>query len=157
MIEDSEFRRVMGHFATGVAVVTTLRADGHPTGATVSAVSAVSLSPTLMMVCLDGASQSNRALAESGYFAVNVLAEGTGEALARRFAGKEDKFQGVSHRREATGAPVLSDALAWMDCRVVQAHAAGDHTLYVGEVMAADAYPGTPLVYYRGGYGRLAP
>ena len=157
MIEDSEFRRVMGHFATGVAVVTTLRADGHPTGATVSAVSAVSLSPTLMMVCLDDASQSNRAVAESGCFAVNVLAEGTGEALARRFAGKEDKFQGVAYHGEATGAPVLDDALAWMDCRVVQAHAAGDHTLYVGELMAADAYPGTPLVYYRGGYGRLAP
>jgi flavin reductase (DIM6/NTAB) family NADH-FMN oxidoreductase RutF len=157
MIEDSEFRRVMGHFATGVAVVTTLHPDGRPCGATVSAVSAVSLAPTLLLVCLDHASESNRALAQFGSFAVNVLAEGTGEALARRFAGKEDKFQGVRYRREITGAPVLNDALAWMECRVVQALPTGDHTIYVGEVMAADAYPGTPLVYYRGGYGRLGP
>jgi flavin reductase (DIM6/NTAB) family NADH-FMN oxidoreductase RutF len=157
MIDDVEFRRVMGHFATGVTVVTTVRPDGGPCGLTVSAVSSVSLSPTLLLVCLDRASESNRCLAVSGTFAVNVLAEGTGEAIARRFAGKEDKFQGIGYTARETGAPVLDDALAWMDCRVVQSLPAGDHTLYLGEVMAADAHPGTPLVYYRGGYGRLAP
>jgi flavin reductase (DIM6/NTAB) family NADH-FMN oxidoreductase RutF len=157
MIDDVEFRRVMGHFATGVTVVTTVRGDGAPCGLTVSAVSSVSLNPTLILVCLDNGSESNRCLGTSGHFAVNVLAEGTGEAIARRFAGKEDKFQGIAHQARATGAPVLADALAWMDCRVVQSVPAGDHTIYVGEVMAADAFPGTPLVYYRGGYGRLAP
>ncbi|MDB4950252.1 MAG: hypothetical protein JWM27_2901 [Gemmatimonadetes bacterium] len=157
MIEDTEFRRVMGHFATGVSVVTTLRADGHPTGLTLSALASVSISPTMLLVCLDRASETHRAIARFGAFAVNVLAEGTGEALARRFAAKSDKFTGVAFRSEATGAPVLDDALAWMDCRVVQALPGGDHTIYMGEVVAGDACPGTPLVYYRGGYGRLAP
>jgi flavin reductase (DIM6/NTAB) family NADH-FMN oxidoreductase RutF len=157
MIEHSEFRRVMGHFATGVSVVTTLRPDGAPCGLTLSALASVSLHPTLLLVCVDRAAESHRCIAEHGAFAVNVLAEGTGEAIARRFAGKEDKFQGIAFHAAATGAPVLEDALAWMDCRLVEVLPGGDHTIYLGEVMAADARPGTPLVYYRGGYGRLAP
>jgi flavin reductase (DIM6/NTAB) family NADH-FMN oxidoreductase RutF len=157
MIEHSEFRRVMGHFATGVSVVTTLRPNGTPCGLTLSALASVSLDPTLLLVCVDRASDSHACIATYGAFAVNVLAEGTGEMIARRFAGKEDKFQGIAVATAATGAPVLTDSLAWMDCRLVQALPGGDHTIYMGEVVAADARPGTPLVYYRGGYGRLAP
>jgi flavin reductase (DIM6/NTAB) family NADH-FMN oxidoreductase RutF len=157
MIERSEFRRVMGHFTTGVTVVTTLRPDGTPCGLTLSALASVSLEPTMLLVCVDRASDSHAFIAAYGAFAVNVLAEGTGEGLARRFAGKEDKFQGVQFAAAATGAPVLADSLAWMDCRLVEALPGGDHTIYLGEVVAADARPGTPLVYLRGGYGRLAP
>ena len=159
MIDPSQFRRVMGHFAAGVAVVTTLRDDGLPAGLTVSAISSVSLNPTLVLVCVDRASESHRSLQGSGVFAINVLEEGEGETLARRFGTSlgDDKFTGVAFHPERTGAPVLDSALAWLDCRVRDAHPAGDHTIFVGEVEAAETREGTPLLYYRGGYGRFAP
>jgi flavin reductase (DIM6/NTAB) family NADH-FMN oxidoreductase RutF len=158
MIDPSQFRRVMGHFAAGVAVVTTLRPDGSPAGLTVSAVCSVSLEPTLILVCVDRASESHAAIAASGVFAVNVLQEGEGETLARRFGTSRgaEKFVGLAFRAERTGAPVLDASLAWLDCRLHQAHDAGDHTIFVGEVEAADTREGTPLLYYRGGYGRFA-
>ena len=158
MIDPSQFRRVMGHFAAGVTVVTTLRADGAPAGLTVSAVCSVSLNPTLVLACVDRGSESHPAIRQSGVFAVNVLREGEGETLARRFGTSDgDKFRGVGFHAEHTGAPVLDDALAWLDCRVRDAHEAGDHTIFVGEVEAADTREGVPLLYYRGGCGRFAP
>lgn len=158
MIDESEFRRVIGHFATGVAVVTTLREDGEAAGLTVSAVAAVSLNPTLILVCVDHGSETHASLERAGCFAANFLEEGKGETLARRFAGggAEEKFRGVAWHTERTGSPVLDDALAWLDCRVTAALPGGDHTIFVGEVLAADAREGTPLLYYRGGYGRFA-
>lgn len=159
MIDPSQFRRVMGHFAAGVAVVTSLREDGLPAGLTVSAVCSVSLDPTLVLVCLDRASSSSRVVESSGVFAINVLEEGEGEMLARRFgtSATDDKFMGVAYHPERTGAPVLDSALAWLDCRVRETHVGGDHLIFVGEVEAAETREGTPLLYYRGGYGRFAP
>src|SRR3954454_5886327 len=87
MIDTAEFRRVIGHFATGVTVVTTLRDDGRPCGLTASAVCSVSLDPTLVLVCVEKAAASHGCIEQSGVFAVNVLADGKGETLARRFAG----------------------------------------------------------------------
>lgn len=158
MIDQSEFRRVIGHFATGVTIVTTCREDGSAAGLTVSAVSSLSLQPTLVLACVDRDSETHPFLERAGYFAVNVLEEGKGETLARRFAGggAEEKFRGVAWRSEHTGAPVLDEALAWMDCRVTAVVPGGDHTIFVGEVLAADAREGTPLLYYRGGFGRFA-
>jgi flavin reductase (DIM6/NTAB) family NADH-FMN oxidoreductase RutF len=160
MIDTSDFRRVVGHFASGVTVVTTVRPDGRPCGLTASAVCSVSLDPTLLLVCIERQARSHRCIDESGVFAVNVLAgDGRGETLARRFSEEEvdGKFTGVAFRAEHTGAPVLDGALAWLDCRVAQQCSAGDHTVFIGEVVAADACEGAPLVYYRGGYGRFAP
>jgi flavin reductase (DIM6/NTAB) family NADH-FMN oxidoreductase RutF len=158
MIDQSEFRRVIGHFATGVTIVTTSREDGSAAGLTVSAVSSLSLDPTLVLACVDRNSETLPFLERAGYFAVNVLEEGKGETLARRFAGggAEEKFRGVAWRPERTGAPVLDEALAWMDCRVTAVVPGGDHIIFVGEVLAADAREGTPLLYYRGGFGRFA-
>ena len=160
MIDTSEFRRVIGHFATGVTVVTTLRPDGGPCGLTASAVCSVSLDPTLLLVSVDRSSKTHACIDAAGHFAVNVLADGRGETLARRFSQEgeaEEKFNGVAYRVESTGAPVLDDALAWMDCRVAERYAGGDHTLFLGEVVHADATEGTPLLYYRGGFGRFVP
>jgi flavin reductase (DIM6/NTAB) family NADH-FMN oxidoreductase RutF len=158
-IDVSEFRRTLGHFATGVAVVTSVRDDGRPCGLTVNSFASVSLQPLLVLVCVDHAADSHGCILASGRFAVNVLEERRGESLARRFAtwGVDDKFSGVAFHEETTGAPVLDDALAWVDCRVHETLAAGDHTIVVGEVVAADAREATPLVYYRGGYGRFTP
>ena len=159
MIDSIEFRRVLGHFATGVAIVTSRHADGSPCGLTVNAFCSVSLDPPLILVCVERDADSHECIGNAGAYAVNVLDERGGESLSRRFAtwGVEDKFRGVAYRKEVTGAPVLDDALAWMDCRIVETHAGGDHTIFIGEVAAADAREGTPLVYYRGGYGRFVP
>ena len=159
MIDPSEFRRVLGHFPTGVTIVTTRDEQGGPCGLTVSAFASVSLDPTLVLVCIERNSDSHDCIQRAGVFAVNVLEEGKGESLSRRFAtwGVHDKFVGLAFGDQLTGAPVLEAALAWVDCRVTQLHPAGDHTIFVGEVVAADAREGRPLVYYRGGYGRYEP
>lgn len=159
MIDPIEFRRVMGHFATGVTVVTTVTPEGAPCGLTANAFCSVSVNPLMVLVCVERGADSHDCIVSAGRFAVNVLAEEGGETLSRRFAGwdVEDKFRGVAFREERTGAPVLEDALAWLDCRVAEALAGGDHTIFLGEVVGADAREGTPLVYYRGGYGRFAP
>jgi flavin reductase (DIM6/NTAB) family NADH-FMN oxidoreductase RutF len=159
MIDTSEFRRVIGHFATGVTVVTTLRPDGSPCGLTASAVCSVSLDPTMVLVCVETGAESHGCIEKTGFFAVNVLADGHGESLARRFSAENlgDKFTGVAFHPERSGAPVLDQALAWLDCRVAERCPGGDHTVFLGEVLAADAYQGAPLLYYRGGYGRFAP
>jgi flavin reductase (DIM6/NTAB) family NADH-FMN oxidoreductase RutF len=159
MIDSSEFRRVMGHFPTGVTVVTSLHEDGSPCGLTVNAFCSLSLEPALVLVCVERAADSCDCIDRSGVFVVNILEEGRGEALSRRFStwGVGDKFRGVAYRTERTGCPVLEIALAWVDCRVTERVPAGDHTIFVGEVLEADAHEGSPLVYYRGGYGRFLP
>ncbi len=158
MIDSSEFRRVVGHFPTGVAIVTTLDPSGRPCGLTVNAFCSVSLDPQLVLVCVERSADSHGCILDAGTFAVNVLDEDRGEVLSRRFAAWEvhDKFEGVAYRSERSGAPVLDEAIAWLDCTVTQAVPAGDHTIFIGEVTAADAHEGTPLTYYRGGYGRFA-
>lgn len=159
MIDPSEFRRVMGHFASGVAVVTTWGTDGKAYGLTASAVCSVSLQPTLLLVCIERTADSHDHIRAAGAFAINVLDATKGESLARRFAAGDepDKFQGVALRQERSGAPVLSDALAWLDCEVRETWDGGDHTIFLGEVAAADAQEGLPLLYYRGGYGHFIP
>jgi 3-hydroxy-9,10-secoandrosta-1,3,5(10)-triene-9,17-dione monooxygenase reductase component len=159
-MDPAEFRRVLGHWATGVAVVTSRRPDGQPCGLTVNSFASVSLEPLLVLVCIEREATSCACIEERGAFAVNVLGAER-ERLARRFAAwdQPDKFDGVAFREETTGSPVLEDALAWVDCRVWRTYDGGDHAIFVGEVVAGDAAAaaGAPLLYYRGGYGRFVP
>lgn len=157
-MDEAEFRRVLGHLATGVAIVATRDPeDDQPVGLTANAVASVSLEPALVLACIERKADSHDRLAAYGRFSINILASDQ-ESLARRFASHEpaQKFAGVAYRTEVTGAPVLEDALAWLDCRVWAAYPGGDHTIFVGEVQAGDAMSnGSPLVFYRGGYGRF--
>lgn len=157
-IEEAEFRRVLGHLVTGVTVVASRAPDGSPRGLTANAVASVSLDPSLILVCVERDADTHDVIADSRAFAVSVLGQ-QDEVLARRFAtyDTEAKFNGIAHREEVTGAPILEKALAWADCRLWATYDGGDHTIFVGEVMDADADDGPPLVYFRGGYGRLAP
>jgi flavin reductase (DIM6/NTAB) family NADH-FMN oxidoreductase RutF len=158
-IDPSEFRRVMGHFLTGVTVVATRQAgSGRPCGLTANAVTSVSLRPPLVLVWLEQGADTHDCIRASGFFSVNILAAEQ-ERLSRRFASWdiEEKFEGVSYRTEVTGAPVLDGVLAWVDCRVWATYPGGDHTIFVGEVLAGDARDDGPLLYYRGGYGRFVP
>jgi flavin reductase (DIM6/NTAB) family NADH-FMN oxidoreductase RutF len=157
-IPDAEFRRILGHLAAGVTVVTATDADGTSRGLTASAVCPLSLDPPLVLVCVSRTSRTHDCIERAGAFAVNILGEDQ-EAVARQFA--EDslagKFEGVAHRSGPTGAPVLERAAAWVDCSVWASYDGGDHTIFVGQVEAGDAEEGAPLVHYRGGFARLAP
>lgn len=151
------FRHVLGHWSTGVAIVATLTRSGAPCGLTANAVAAVSLMPPLVLACVERGADSHDALRAAGVFSINILAHDS-ESTARCFAGSDapSKFRGVPHHPEVSGAPVLDEALAWVDCRVHADYDGGDHTIFVGEVVAAGAREGEPLLYHRGRYTRLA-
>lgn len=155
-IDGMLFRRVLGHFVTGVTIITTRDAEGRPAGLTANAFASVSLDPPLVLVCVDRASDTHDIIAASGAFAVNILAA-TQEPVARRFAedDRERRFEELGWREMHTGAPVLDDVLAWVDCRLHATADGGDHTIYIGKVVDADARDGTPLIFYRGGYGAV--
>lgn len=155
-VSKDEFRSALSRFASGVTVVTTKTADHQLAGITVSAFSSVSLEPPLILVCIDKRASLHELLKEGVAFAVNILSEDQ-ELISRRFASKdEDRFNGTGYTIGAGGAPLLADALAMIECRVVQAYPGGDHTIVVGEVESAIVAEGKPLTYYRGGYAQLA-
>jgi flavin reductase (DIM6/NTAB) family NADH-FMN oxidoreductase RutF len=146
------FRSVMGHFATGVTVVTVATDDG-PVGMTANAVCSLSLEPLLLLVCFDNAARTLPAVREIGRFGVNVLAAGQ-EDLARLFASKrpeQEKFAGVAHTVH-DGIPVIEGVLAWVGCRLERLIPGGDHTIGIGAVEAAEAGHGEPLLWLRGSY-----
>ncbi|MBV9196958.1 MAG: flavin reductase [Solirubrobacterales bacterium] len=153
-LSPDRYREVIGHFTSGVTIVTTV-VDGRPHGTTASAVSSLSLEPPMVLVCLNRASSTRQAVAAAGAFAVNILAEGQGE-LAVRFASKGvDRFAGVGLHGGASGQPLLDDALATLECRITEQVEAATHTVFLAQVEQAGARPGAPLAYFRGHYGRL--
>ncbi len=153
-IDEYRFRQAMGHFASGVTVVTAKHAD-HYYGMTVSSFSSLSLKPPLVLICIDRGVNTHDAIKESGNFVVNVLAKRQ-EHLSRRFATSEnDKFTGVAWHIGQLGLPVLEGVLAVIECRLSQTLDGGDHTIFIGEVMDAEVTEGTPLLYYRRGYHEL--
>jgi flavin reductase (DIM6/NTAB) family NADH-FMN oxidoreductase RutF len=155
-IDRTELRRVMGHFATGVTVITTRDTDGRPYGLTANAVCSVSLTPPLLLVCVDKRAESHPAFERSKLFAINILGSGH-QDLSRRFAvSGGDKFIDVAHRDGTTGVPVLEGVVASVECRVVDVHEAGDHTIYIGEVENLEAVGGDPLLFFCGQYRRLS-
>lgn len=155
-VDAQEFRGVMGHFATGVTVITTHDGNGGLFGLTANAVSSVSLDPPLLLCCVDKKAESYPAFGASKVFTVNVLSHEQ-EALSRKFARSGgDKFEGVGYQTGATGAPVLNDVLAHLECEVRHEFDAGDHTIYVGEPIEMSTHRETdPLLYFRGGYRNL--
>ncbi|GAC1689352.1 MAG: flavin reductase family protein [Gemmatimonadaceae bacterium] len=154
--DPDSFRAVLGRFASGVTVVTTRDDDGRALGMTVSAFSSVSLDPPLVMVCVDTSASMHRALVRSTYFGVSILGSEQ-EELARRFAHAEasDRFDGLGYERGGTGVPLFAGAAAQIECRRTETHAAGDHTIVLAEVVAAQTFEARPLLYYRGGYALL--
>ncbi|MGH7458266.1 MAG: flavin reductase family protein [Longimicrobiaceae bacterium] len=158
-MDPNEFRRIVGHFATGVTIITASDERGEPRGLTANAVCSVSLEPTLVLACVERVASPHDSIRQAGHFAVNVLAEERGELLARRFAEptREGRFEGVAYSPRRSGAPVLADGLAWLDCRLRETLPGGDHTIFIGEVLDGDAKEGVPLLFYRGGYGRFTP
>ena len=155
-VSKDEFRTALSRFISGVTVITTFGKDNRPAGITVSAFSSVSLEPPLVLACIDKRASVHEHLAEGSRFAVNILAEDQ-QDISRLFASKDqDRFDGARYRWGVSGAPLLEGALAYIECRVVHAYPAGDHTIIVGEVESTSVAEHKPLAYYRGGYGNLA-
>ncbi|MER5181679.1 flavin reductase family protein [Streptomyces sp. NPDC002896] len=149
-----DFRYVIGHFASGITVVSA-RHDGRPCGTTVSAVSALSLEPPMLVVCMNRQSLTAQAITVSRRFAVNILSEKQ-VATAERFARKGgDKFAGVPFSGDPGGPPLLDGSLAILECQVVQEVSGGTHSVFLAEVDRARAREGSPLAYFRGRMGRL--
>jgi flavin reductase (DIM6/NTAB) family NADH-FMN oxidoreductase RutF len=154
--DEARFREVLGHFATGVTVVTATE-DGEPVGFTCQAFTSLSLDPPLVLIAPGKTSTSWPRIAQAGEFCVNILSDHQ-EALSRDFAvSGGDKFTGVGWRPGGNGAPILDGALAWIECRFLRAHDAGDHEIVLGLVLDMGVNKGRPLVFYRGGFGGVGP
>jgi flavin reductase (DIM6/NTAB) family NADH-FMN oxidoreductase RutF len=152
-------RHAMGHFATGVTVITSVDAAGRPVGTTANAVSSLSLGPPLLLVCFDRSSQTLAAIGTHGAFAVNVLAAAQ-EELSANFArrGLAADWNGVPHRPGLTGSPRLHGVLATLECTVEHRLPGGDHEIVIGRVrhVHTNDSEATPLLFWRGRYASLS-
>jgi 3-hydroxy-9,10-secoandrosta-1,3,5(10)-triene-9,17-dione monooxygenase reductase component len=158
-IDPLQYRSIIGSFATGVTVITTA-ADGEMQGMTANAVTSLSLDPLMLLICVDRASHTHRILEAGGAFTVNILGEHQ-EDVSRLFAKKAEPergtLRGQSFRIGKSGAPVLEDCLAFIECRVAEVHSGGDHTIFLGEVVDLGIVKDVPpLLFFRGAYRSLA-
>ena len=155
--DPAHFRRVLGHYPTGVSIVTALGGQGAPLGMVVGSFTSVSMDPPLVAYFAMVTSRSYAQIRAAGGFCVNVLAADQ-EPLCRAFAARgADKFAGVDWHAAATGSPILDDAVAWIDCRTEVIHSAGDHDIVVGRVVDLDvAAPRPSLLFFQGGYGSFS-
>ena len=155
MVTSDKFRQVMGSFATGITVVTTMDQSGKPYGLTVNAFTSVSLDPVLVLVCLDNKLSGLQSFIDSKHFGVSMLSDGQ-EDLSRMFAKKDSERPPSIYVEGQLGMPLMKNAIAWMECEIVEKHLAGDHTIFVGRVEYADVSENAgALVYFRGKYRQL--
>jgi 3-hydroxy-9,10-secoandrosta-1,3,5(10)-triene-9,17-dione monooxygenase reductase component len=150
------FRTVLGHFPTGVTVLTAYSDDDQPIGMAANSLTSLSLDPPLILVCPAKSSRTWQSMRSAERFCINVMASHH-EQVTRRFSRKDvDRFAGVATSRRP-GGPALHDAVAWIDCRIRTEHDGGDHTIVVADVVALEAAEdASPLVFFRGGYGAFA-
>jgi 3-hydroxy-9,10-secoandrosta-1,3,5(10)-triene-9,17-dione monooxygenase reductase component len=151
----ASLRTVLGHFATGVAIVTAIDGD-EPVGMACNSFTSVSLEPQLVLFCAAKSSTTWPRIQAAGKWAANILDE-DGEEVCRVFAQKgADRFRHLEFTAGRTGAPILEDALAFVDCETLDEHDAGDHVIVVGRVLELGySSESKPLLFYRGGYGRF--
>lgn len=154
-IEQTDFRRALGQFPSGVTVITTQQ-QGQFHGTTVSSFCSLSLKPPLVLVGIDLTATIHDLIIDSKVFAVNILAEHA-ETLSRHFARRvPDKFTDIAYSLDLLGVPLLDDALARLECRLTAHYPGGDHSIFVGEVVSISLRPHErPLLYFRSKYDRL--
>ena len=160
-IDSGAFRKIIGNFATGVVVVTTAN-DGLLHGVTVNSLASLSLDPLLLLVCIDRKAHAHAELEKCQSFGVNILGAEQSD-LSNLFAAvgepEKGRLRGAAWRYGCSGCPLIADSLAWLECRVTDRWAGGDHTIFVGEVLGGEVVrpQGAPLVYFRGGYRSVIP
>jgi 3-hydroxy-9,10-secoandrosta-1,3,5(10)-triene-9,17-dione monooxygenase reductase component len=151
-----DFRDVLGRFASGVTVVTSL-SNGRPVGMTAQSFASVSLSPPMVLFCPAKTSRAWPLMQQAGFFCVNILAEGQEELSVRMATKADEKFEGVRWSPAKSGAPLIDGVLGHVDCTVHAVHEAGDHYVVIGRVQALELDDeDAPLLYYKGGYGGFA-
>ncbi|MGH2587312.1 MAG: flavin reductase family protein [Dehalococcoidia bacterium] len=157
-VDLTAFRNAMASFASGVTVVTTVDEDGTLWGFTASAFSSLSLDPPLILVCLEKRADSHPAFERADHFAVSILAEHQ-QDTAMRFATRGiDKFGGIETLQgDATGHPLVPEAMAHIECRIVERLPGGDHTILIGEVLTARTDDRPPLLHYNRRFGAFHP
>lgn len=154
MIQD-DFREALACWASGVTVVAT-EFEGRRYGLTASSFTSVSLTPPLILVCVDRRAESCEALRRAGQFGLSVLAAGQDAEALRMARSGEDKFDGLRFLQGALGQPLLEGALAHLECRTFRVDDAGDHVILLGEVLSASVLPREPLLYYQRRFRLLA-
>lgn len=155
MLDADTFRSVLGRFASGITIVTARDEAGTDYGMTVSAFCSLSLQPALVLICVAHDASMHDLLLTHPTCGISILSS-TQEAYSRRFATKDfERFDGIAYSRGENGVVLLEDALAHIECRVLEHHNAGDHTILIAEVDRAEPLDGRPLLYYRGGYAQL--
>lgn len=157
-IDAAAFRRILGHYPTGVCAITATSADGRPLGMVVGSFTSVSLEPMLVGFFPDRSSSTWPQIEAAGRFCVNVLGDRQG-AVCKALAAKGDaKFAEIVHRASGLGAPIIDGALAWIDCELHAVHEAGDHYLVLGLVRGLDLHhEGDPLIFHKGAYSKVLP
>ena len=155
MVNADDFKLIMRRWASTVTIITT-RTNNEIYGLTATAFSSLSVQPPMVFVSIFRKTHTHPLIEQSGIFCVNFLASDMAH-ISDRFAGRypnEDRFAGLNYRVEATGAPVLADAIAYLDCRVIEPLVTGDHTIFIGQVEAGGLQKPdqAPLLYYMGGY-----
>jgi flavin reductase (DIM6/NTAB) family NADH-FMN oxidoreductase RutF len=154
-MDTTRFRRLLGAFATGVAVATARDAAGNPAGMTASAIASVSLEPPLLLVCVWEEADFHATIASAAHFGLNILAEDQ-EALSRRFAiDHQDRFAGCAWHAHATGVPILDGTAGSIICARDADYRAGDHTIFLGRVLDGAVSGRSPLLHVHGAYRRL--
>jgi len=152
----ADFRSALGTFATGITVITT-RGEDHLFGMTANAFSSVSLDPPLVLVCVISGTIGAESIERNGIFAVNMLGSDQ-EPISRYFASKDrprglEAFDEIPHTMAATGSPILEGAAGFLDCRLHATHEAGDHVIFIGEVLALGSDPEVqPILFHAGRY-----
>jgi 3-hydroxy-9,10-secoandrosta-1,3,5(10)-triene-9,17-dione monooxygenase reductase component len=153
VIDPARFRQALGHFCTGITVVTGMAENGEPAGFACQSFAALSLDPPLVLFCPSRESRTWPVIQRSGRFCVNVLAHGQRELSAVFGRRGTDKFAGTAWTRSPGGAPLLPGVLTWVDCEIEDVHPAGDHLIVLGRVTELGEHRDErPLLFYRGAY-----
>jgi flavin reductase (DIM6/NTAB) family NADH-FMN oxidoreductase RutF len=155
VVDPDLFRSVLGRFASSVTVLGVRDADGQDFGITISAFASLSLTPPMVLACVDLEAEIHPVLMDQDWIGISILRDDQ-ELHSRRFADSgPGQFDEVEIQRGQGGAPLVGGALAHLECQIVARHAAGDHTIFVAAVEQAAAYSGHPLLYFRGGYAQM--
>jgi 3-hydroxy-9,10-secoandrosta-1,3,5(10)-triene-9,17-dione monooxygenase reductase component len=155
LVERRTLRHALGEFATGVTIVTALRADGTPAGVTINSFASVSLEPPLVLWSLGLQASVLTVFEGCRHYAVNVLAADQTEYSQRFAQSQGDPFAGIDLESGASGTPMLPGCCAWFECRNQMRHAGGDHLIFVGHVENFRRQDKPPLIFHRGLYRSL--
>jgi flavin reductase (DIM6/NTAB) family NADH-FMN oxidoreductase RutF len=155
--DSKDFRRILGHYPTGVCAVTAVN-NGLPVGMVVGSFTSVSLDPPLVAFFPDRGSTSWPKIEATGRFCVNILADHQHDVCRALASKSENKFEGVPYRTSGAGMPIIEESVAWIDCDLHAVHEAGDHFIVLGRVHSLDAeHAKRPMLFFQGGYGQFSP